>query len=82
MFAKLDADGGGTLDMGEITALLVENGIHMSVEKVADMFGEAKRMELLNKYRKMVQTGAGDKMCANQLKPKPTSLNILQKLTP
>jgi hypothetical protein len=54
MFAKLDADGGGTLDMGEITALLVENGIHMSVEQVADMFGEAKRMELLNKYRKMV----------------------------
>lgn len=63
MFAKLDADGGGTLDMGEITALLVENGIHMSVEQVADMFGEAKRMELLNKYRKMVQTGAGDKIC-------------------
>jgi len=32
MFAKLDADGGGTLDMREITALLVENGIHMTVE--------------------------------------------------
>lgn len=60
MFAKLDADGGGTLDMGEITALLVENGIHMTVEQVADMFGEAKRMELLNKYRKLVQIGAGD----------------------
>ena len=60
MFAKLDADGGGTLDMREITALLVENGIHMTVEQVADMFGEAKRMELLNKYRKLVQIGAGD----------------------
>lgn len=60
MFAKLDADGGGTLDMGEITALFVENGIHMTIEQVADMFGEAKRMELLNKHRKMVQYGAGD----------------------
>lgn len=55
MFAKLDADGGGTLDMGEITALLVENGIHMTIEQVADMFGEAKRMDLLDKHLKMVQ---------------------------
>ena len=30
MFQKLDADGGGTLDVGEITALFKENGIHMS----------------------------------------------------
>ena len=30
MFLKLDADGGGTLDIGEITALFIENGIMMS----------------------------------------------------
>lgn len=32
MFSKLDEDGGGTLDCGEITALFKENGIHMSTE--------------------------------------------------
>ena len=32
MFTKLDQDGGGTLDCGEITALLRENGINMTVE--------------------------------------------------
>lgn len=32
MFAKLDSDGGGLLDMGEITALFKENGIHMTIE--------------------------------------------------
>lgn len=47
MFARLDADDGGTLDMGEITALFKENGIPMTIEQVADMFAEAKRMELL-----------------------------------
>lgn len=41
MFSILDADGGGTLDCGEITALFKENGIHMSKEQVADMFEEA-----------------------------------------
>lgn len=30
MFLKLDADGGGTLDIEEITALFIENGIMMS----------------------------------------------------
>ena len=43
MFAKLDADGGGTLDCAEIFALLSQNGIHMTIEQVADMFGEAIR---------------------------------------
>lgn len=38
MFDALDEDGGGTLDVGEITALFKENGIHMSEEEVADMF--------------------------------------------
>ena len=32
MFEKLDADGGGTLDNGEITALFKQNGIHMNEE--------------------------------------------------
>ena len=54
MFEKLDADGGGTLDNGEITALFKQNGIHMTEEQVANMFGEAARMERLNKYRKQV----------------------------
>ena len=41
MFSRLDADGGGSLDCGEITALFKENGIHMTIEQVASMFGEA-----------------------------------------
>jgi Ca2+-binding EF-hand superfamily protein len=41
MFQKLDADGGGTLDCGEIAALFNENGINMSIDQVANMFGEA-----------------------------------------
>jgi Ca2+-binding EF-hand superfamily protein len=41
MFAKLDADGGGTLDCGEITSLFSENGINMTQEQVANMFSEA-----------------------------------------
>jgi len=32
MFSRLDADGGGSLDCGEITTLFKENGIHMSQE--------------------------------------------------
>ena len=45
MFRILDADGGGTLDCGEITKLFAENGIHMSEEQVANMFEEAQRNE-------------------------------------
>lgn len=41
MFSKLDEDGGGTLDCAEITALFRENGINMTMEQVANMFGEA-----------------------------------------
>ena len=52
MFAVLDADGGGTLDMGEIASLFHENGIHMTKAQVADMFAEAKRNELVDRYRK------------------------------
>lgn len=54
MFDKLDADGGGTLDNGEFTALFKQNGIHMTEEQVANMFGEAFRMEKLSQYRKKV----------------------------
>ncbi len=52
MFLKLDADGGGTLDCGEICALFKENGIHMTIEQVANMFGEAKRMDETAKFLK------------------------------
>jgi hypothetical protein len=76
MFARLDSDGGGTLDMGEITAIFKTNGVPMTMEQVADMFGEANRMELVERYRKMVISGAGYKMSKDQLKPKPTSVNV------
>ena len=49
MFAKLDLDGGGTLDMVEIATLFKENSIPMSVQQVADMFAESKRKVLLQK---------------------------------
>jgi len=32
MFDKLDADGGGTLDMSEITAVFKNNGVPMIME--------------------------------------------------
>ena len=54
MFEKLDADGGGTLDFGEITALFKQNGIHMTEENIANMFGEAARLHKLSQYRKMI----------------------------
>lgn len=47
MFKRLDQDGGGSLDCGEITTLFKENGIHMSEEQVANMFGEAQREEFV-----------------------------------
>lgn len=54
MFEKLDADGGGTLDFGEITALFKQNGIHMTEDTIANMFGEAARLNKLSHYRKMI----------------------------
>lgn len=54
MFSKLDGDGGGTLDCGEIAALFKENGINMTVEQVANMFSEAQRENACSIYRKMV----------------------------
>ena len=57
MFSRLDADGGGSLDCGEITALFKENGIHMTAEQVANMFGEAQREDNLAEYRKQIQNG-------------------------
>jgi len=54
MFLKLDEDGGGSLDTGEITALLKRNGINMTQEQVANMFGEALREENLTQYRNMI----------------------------
>ncbi len=54
MFKELDQDGGGTLDCGEITELFAKNGIHMTVEQVANMFGEANRKEAETKYLKFI----------------------------
>ena len=49
MFDKLDTDGEGTLDIGEITGLFQKNRIHMTNEQVADLFAEAKRAEKLER---------------------------------
>jgi len=43
---------------------------------VADMFEEASRMDLIERYKKMVFSGAGYKISKDQLKPKPTSINV------
>ncbi len=43
LFEKLDDDKMGTLDCFEITKLFKENGIHMDIGQVAEMFGEARR---------------------------------------
>lgn len=47
MFKRLDQDGGGTLDCEEITDLFKQNGINMTVDEVAKMFGEAARANAL-----------------------------------
>jgi Ca2+-binding EF-hand superfamily protein len=52
MFNKLDEDGGGTLSIEEITSLFIENGILMSETEVADMFANATRMHLVNRFRR------------------------------
>lgn len=44
MFKELDEDNSNTLSMAEITALFKQNGIHMTVEQVSDMFLSALRM--------------------------------------
>jgi len=61
MFRILDTDGGGTLDCAEITALFKENGIHMTAEQVANMFGEAQRNESVDKQRKCILDGVYSK---------------------
>ena len=82
MFEKLDSDGGGTLDFGEITALFAENGIHMTQEAIANMFGEAARLHKLHTYRKMVQDGFVDKLVPSEVEIKSTEYYLEQKLTP
>lgn len=61
MFTKLDQDGSMSLDCGEIERLFCNNGIHMSKEQIADMFGEAKRLDNLSEYRKNMQNGVRSK---------------------
>ena len=72
MFEKLDEDGGGTLSIEEITSLFKENGIHMSEAEVADMFANAQRMHLVNKFR------MGAKIQKHEMEPKSTELNLKQ----
>lgn len=48
MFAVMDLDGGGTVSVGEVTALFKSAGIDSSMEEIADMFAEAQRR---NSYR-------------------------------
>lgn len=57
MFQKLDADGNNTLDFTEITALLHDNQINMTIEQVAYMFGEARRSHERDIYKKYMQNG-------------------------
>ena len=42
MFGKLDADGSGAIDMGEMHELFLENGLNMTEEEVAEMFSIVK----------------------------------------
>ena len=76
MFDKLDEDGGGTLDCGEICALFSENGIHMSKEQVANMFSEALRMDAMAEYRKHVQNGSQSRADYNATIKKSTQRNL------
>ena len=83
MFARLDSDGGGTLDMNEITALLKENNIIMEVQQVANMFAEAQRKDLVSKHLKMTQLGTGfNKIFPDSLKTRPDDYNLKQTLNP
>ncbi len=43
MFTKLNGDDSNTLDLRQIAGLFKTNGINMTVDQVADMFGEAFR---------------------------------------
>ena len=72
MFAKLDEDGGGTLDCGEIQALFHENGIHMSMAQVANMFGEAQRMNSCDEYKRMTQNGLQSRADPRSIQRKST----------
>lgn len=83
MFQKLDADGGGTLSIQEITSLFIENGIHMSREEVADMFANAQRKHMVTKHRKQEQTGGGHQgVMLHDLEQKPTEINLKRNLSP
>lgn len=43
MFTKLNQDGSNILDLKQIAALFKSNGINMTADQVANMFGEALR---------------------------------------
>lgn len=82
MFDRLDADGGGTLDIGEITALFKENGICMTKEQVANMFGEASRQTAQAQYRQAIQNGQFFKVDTRELKQKSTEDYLSMQLQP
>lgn len=82
MFQKLDEDGGGTLDCAEITALFKANGINMTIEQVANMFGEALRMDAHSSYHKSIQAGLYSNAQITTLKKKSMAFNMKRKINP
>jgi late competence protein required for DNA uptake (superfamily II DNA/RNA helicase) len=54
----------------------------MSEEQVANMFGEAARMERLNLFRKKVQDGFVDKLVPSEIEKKTTDHNMTILLNP
>jgi hypothetical protein len=82
MFQKLDEDGGGTLDCAEITALFKANGINMTIEQVANMFGEALRMDAYSSYRKSIQAGLYSRAQTTAFKKKSLNFNMKREINP
>lgn len=82
MFNRLDADGGGSLDCSEITALFKENGIHMSQEQVANMFGEAQREDNVARFRKTVQGGLYSRSDPRCIQSMNTEYNMKMQMDP
>lgn len=82
MFLKLDTDGGGTLSIDEITSMFAENGINMTQGEVADMFANAKRMDLAEKRQKQIHTGGSSNILIHDLKKKATEVNKKMEMSP
>jgi len=82
MFDRLDDDQGGTLDFNEITKLFKSNGINMTTNQVANMFGEAKREDACSIFRKNMQNGMFNKADLRAIQKKTTKYNLSQVMRP